>query len=552
MSLGVRTKLEINKLKVFISYAGPDVSRWSHINNCLLSHTAWGDCKIIDITSKDQFINLTLELPDGTKKIFAASCIGDETMVHLVAFPAELDFEAMQATMDAKKSFDQFKKIFWNRFEQIFKSNIDIIPKTPIPTDADIRLAWLWKDGSSAEKEIQIRHAPLPDLRNNTNPDWERMLSARVAEKAALEYYSSRGRLVDDISITQLDPGNDGMYKKGDLRVDLQLIDVKNARVARNRDAAAPQHYVEQCLPRFKAERNGSQVLILGTLSDLLSSESILAGAGTVRILGTVSQTDITELKRHFDIGGQLSFSFNRYDNFKKKWLLFLPSWAYSYLDSLYQPRDLLLSELFSFDRAQILEITHAAPLPFALANGKTSFDRFSSDTNNPAWEKSFCDTLVAWVSDGKHQHALPFLFASILNHFIRMTQGNSEDIVGFSPQNYRKFLFIPGHPQFPLLIYDPLETINSMINNLDILWKHNRLALRDYRIFTLRNALILKAYKSKEDSIPTTLISYCGGLMSNGSACGYYPLIAGKHEPSPDGHYLKCPKCGFCSSKPS
>lgn len=102
---------------------------------------------------------------------------------------------------------------------------------------------------------------------SQNSPPWEiaRMLSARAAEKVAIQVYQELGYEVIDTSIEQIkgDPQKNS-WKTHDLYLnDCIPVDVKNSRTPLNADNS----YVEHVVPQFKSDRDNREVRIAGVLS---------------------------------------------------------------------------------------------------------------------------------------------------------------------------------------------------------------------------------------------------------------------------------------------
>jgi hypothetical protein len=167
-------------------------------------------------------------------------------------------------------------------------------------------------------------------------------------------------------------------------------------------------------------------------------------------------------------------------------------------------------------------------------------------------WEWDFNRELLSCVRI--HGLSLPFLYLSILSHFISMVHINLNESELY-PEMYRRFVFeVDKTTDKPLGIYDPLKTIHSLINTLNILWTagpHNR--IREFKSFRLRGFNILQG-KRELDNNWKTLVAYCGGWKLNDDngtflKCGEYPLVLGKSDQCKVCGHLICPTCGFCST---
>jgi hypothetical protein len=142
---------------------------------------------------------------------------------------------------------------------------------------------------------------------SQNSPSWEiaRMLSARAAEKVAIQVYQELGYEVIDTSIEQIK----GLLKIiTGKRMDLYLndcipVDVKNSRTPLNSDNS----YVEHVVPRFKSDRDNREVRIAGVLSPYLKLTDINDPGNArfnipdIRYLGETSKADIEYLGSFFN-----------------------------------------------------------------------------------------------------------------------------------------------------------------------------------------------------------------------------------------------------------
>ena len=164
-------------------------------------------------------------------------------------------------------------------------------------------------------------------------------------------------------------------------------------------------------------------------------------------------------------------------------------------------------------------------------------------------WEQNFLDQLRCRIK--KYGLSLPFLYLTILTHFLGMAD-SSEIVSDFKPDKYRKFLFYKEGRNNPLGIYDPLKTIDSLIEALGTLWTAEKPLIRKFCKFRLKSFNILEGKSNPNDNSWTTLIAYCGGRLEDGSACGKNPLVLGKSKLCKKCRKLICPDpdCGYCCEK--
>lgn len=134
----------------------------------------------------------------------------------------------------------------------------------PILSQADLRLVLHWahkKPRQTDQLDTSVARASLGDV------EFTKLCSARYAELAASEYFRSLGMTVHDVSLTQLETGQED-WRTHDLLADGLPFDVKNAR----QSFSDPSRYSEYLIPRFKQTRiSGDAVTILGVLSHYLT-----------------------------------------------------------------------------------------------------------------------------------------------------------------------------------------------------------------------------------------------------------------------------------------
>ena len=406
----------------------------------------------------------------------------------------------------------------------------------PLPklNEDDIRLVEEWNQ--SPQNNLDRK-----SLIEGESKDWElgRLLSARSAEKIATDFYQSYGKTVEDISITQIDENNNPDWRDYDLNVDGCHIDVKNSRQSQK----SKDRYTEYCIPRFKTERRTNQeVRIAGIFSpylwafELLDEPKEYHQDREIRFLGETTFEKQQELKNEFN-DDLVYFS---EPNHSSKY--FLPPWIFNYPNYIYTERDKARKELKGFSNFALLkEATSKSNLiPVAITAG-IDLTKILDKKALGCWEWSFLERLCNRIE--KYGLSLPFLFLTILSHFLAMAS-SSKTVSGFCPNKYRKFLFDDINK--PLGIYDPLKTIDALIEALSILWTAEDGLISRFRVFKLMSFNILQGKHDRNKNTWTTLIAYCGGKLENRSSCGKNPLVLGESELC-ECRRLICPDCGFC-----
>jgi cold shock CspA family protein len=380
---------------------------------------------------------------------------------------------------------------------------------------------------------------------NKTPFQYAQMLSARGAEKLALMFYRNLGYAVEDISIHQV-TGQTNIWLKGDIRIDSQqLIDVKNARTSVNSNT-----YSEFCIPTFKQER-GNDVTITAVLSPYLSKE-FMDGNQTPKfsvinplLLGECNRAITDNLESFFN-NHFLITSLSR----DMGTSAYLPPWLFDYSRKFYTNQNKLKDDFLKLAYSDIPEwedilITKVNSIPLFIASKKSLPKSWSSQFDK--WKIDFINSLIGTSVENI---SLPYLFLSILNHFIKMLRTNRRD---YSPQQYIELLYTNYRHEHPLKIYDPLNLIQSFCKTLQELWEVRHTSnLISFQLFKFNGRGLLQGKRDKEDTDWTTIMAYCGGWIEKKGKCGYRPLVIGKHKTCYACGKLICPKedCGYCSDK--
>ncbi len=377
-------------------------------------------------------------------------------------------------------------------------------------------------------------------LIKDESKDWElgRLLSARAAEKVAANFYRHHGKEVKDISITQIDENNNSDWKDYDLNVNGLPIDVKNSR----QSWKSPDRYTEHCIPQFKHSREHQDVKIAGVFSRYLWPCTLLDsteydGDTTTRFLGQTTWKDLQALKNEFS-------DLADFEEWNLTGRYFLPPWVFDYPEYVYTDRNRALKALKEFPNLNSLKgaTFEFNSLSVSIAAGIDLREILGNETSEE-WEQHFLNQLRNRIE--KYGLSLPFLFLTILEHFLCMAD-SSKTVSNFEPTEYRKFLFCEEFDK-PLGIYDPLKTVDSLIKALDTLWTAENGLIRKFCQFKLRNFNILWGKSDLNESVWTTLVAYCGRPSAKGKpACGKNPLVLGESELCEHGRLI-CPDCRFC-----
>ena len=440
------------------------------------------------------------------------------------------------------------RKRFSDLSEKAMNPDVRAHFSLPEPDEDDIQLVGKW--------DPLLNNLDRTSLIELTETDkkakWEsgRLLSARSAEKIARCFYRNYGKEVKDISITQIDENNDFDWEDYDLDVDGLHVDVKNSRQSQK----SKDRYTEHCIPSFKySRRTNQEVRIAGVFSPYIWTPELLEPTehqenDKILFLGETGKKEQQKLKQEFKgLAG-----FERPNNSSK---YFLPPWVFDYPEYVYKERDNALKELKDFPSLALLKevALEFNLIPVCIAAGIDLTEILDNEALD-LWEWKFLDQLRNRIM--KYKLSLPFLFLTLLSHFIGMAS-SSKGVSDFNPDKYRKFLFYKGRSNFykgrsnkPLGIYDPLKTIDALIEALSTLWIADNGLIRKFRVFKLMSFNILQGKSNPNENSWTTLIAYCGGRLQDGSACGKNPLVLGKKTKLCEHGKLKCPECNFCCDK--
>ena len=575
------------QIRYFISYAGSCLRIWNSIVGQEITHYHAGPGTIIHIEKDGTSIYIKVQFHAGhSPKKFLAKENLLRVFTHLtLSREVERDLEIHYWSIKTKDLLDRLRHValqssinesISHTFETICSQLVEI-HQAPEPPEQIIEkinryrqklMDRIWFSNLSAkamnpnvktcfslpkldEDDLQLAGQWCQPPRNNfdrtsivkarSKKDWElgRLLSARSAEKVSVKFYQHYRKKVTDISITQIDENDTSDYWNYDLDVNGVPIDVKNSRQSRKN----PQRYTEHCIPQFKYNRENQAVTIAGVFSPYLWAFELLDKPvehhqyRKIQFLGETAWKKLRALKSEFkdlvDFGEMTPTGIH-----------FLPPWVFDYPEYVYRDRDKALKELKNFTNLDSLKgaTFEFNPIPVGIA---ASIDLIEILDNEVLadWEQGFFNQLCNRIEE--YGLSLSFLFLTILEHFLCMATF-SKTVSNFDPSKYRKFLFCEEFDK-PLGIYDPLKTIDALINALSILWTAKDGLIRKFRVFKLRSFNILQGKSDSNKESWTTLIAYCGGrLPEDGSACGKNPLVLGKSKPCEYGKLI-CPDCGFC-----
>lgn len=400
--------------------------------------------------------------------------------------------------------------------------------------DADRELAFRWVGD---EKENDFIKA--------------KMLSARMAEKVAIEFYNNLGFKVKDMSIVQvaLQPKTSICNASEDWKLydillnDKICVDVKNSRTPLNSDIT----YFEHCVSKFKKNRNGQDVIIAGVLSNYVKYKYMqnpieINYDPNIIFLGETTLPIIHQLKKWFNSRDFLELTVSSNN--------FIPRWVFEYPHEFYKNREQAQKEIQNFSLAHTPSLVefhrkNTNPIPAYLSSGVSLPDAWMADLKQ--WQILFYNRL----RPSKNRIiTMPILFLALLTHFLEaLIQEELWD--EYDPSCYRQLIYDDisndRDCQMPLGIFDPTYTIDILIKTFSILWDHkDSTGLGEYKIFKFNGVGLLEGKKVGKTGYET-ILAYCGGYVEGLGKCGNNPLIIGMHESCPECGKLICEKCGHC-----
>ena len=443
-----------------------------------------------------------------------------------------------------KRRLDQLSRTWWrdatNRVLLHWRDTTPCVCFVPDMTRDDERLIAKWNRPNGEERR-----------------DWyERVVSARRAEKAVLSYFEQFGVNVQDISIHQIS-GESLAWRSHDLTADGRSIDVKNVR-GRALGYTIPD--------RPKRDATNDEVAIFGVVSDGCYATAV--GEASRRGLDELGHT----IERFAEVT-QLPLAWQRMARWKNglgAWLMEFPPQHYkhgrgvveaAFLDADYRK----LVE--SIGKAEELE-GELGPIPTWIS-GLASFH---CGRNPKSGGSAVIGALAKWhecartASEATTRPAL-FLFSLLfllaaVKHRRWKQDRTRQELLGALFANDTEF----GH-QHPMGLHDPRKTIHELILIVDRLILKNRDLLEQVEELRLSGMGVLRGRRRGKKEF--TLLAYCGG-------CGKTPIWAGnleelhgfvgEREP-PQRHvlgagvveegcrlcmeclYLVCDECGFCKA---
>jgi hypothetical protein len=161
-----------------------------------------------------------------------------------------------------------------------------------------------------------------------------------------------------------------------------------------------------------------------------------------------------------------------------------------------------------------------------------------------PEKESNFLCKIAELVRNDKL--TLGNLYLLILKNIILQIKQN---LIEFLPVSLIKYIFIANNYYLPLVVFDPLKIIYTLIHSLNSLCEAILESVEHFDKFKLLSLNILIARSPSNDKW-YTLLAYCGGFIKEKGKCGFAPLVFGNHKTCEKCLKLICPECNFCSAQ--
>ena len=460
----------------------------------------------------------------------------------------EVQQKELNKKLDLLRKFYSMQNDFYNKFV-VSKINSRINGLCDL-ADADLRLISLW---SNVSKKDLYKISSKNDLYEHSynEHDVTRMISARYAEKAAIDFYKEIKDDVKDCSIEQAYNSSSERWKYFDIEFDDCYIDVKNAR----RPFGKTSNYSEQYVKSFKLYKDVIPITYLGTLSKYKTVEAERDNNETdVQILGELQQNQIDEvslwISKNFDVKIDLDLSLNNSRRTKGN---FIPGWMFEYPDKYYPNRNLSKMQALLKDLKELeSHSSQKIETPIRIM-ADDDFEELSPS------EKKIIETIKKLNKSVKFSRRS--LYLSVLAQTLEsincpyyepnqwkdiLFRKDNDDISPILNTNNKSFrqefednLSTSKYKEFPLFLYDSERYIFNLIEVLQNLWDTNKTTLTKYESFRMTGPNILRGVT--KEGRQETIIGYCGGMRDlpyYKGKCGQNPLYRGKSE--------ICNKCGY------
>lgn len=399
----------------------------------------------------------------------------------------------------------------------------------------DVQLCLAWSDKKNYR---QMNIKKLSSIFQEINSyEASRLISARIAEKAAIKFFSSLKFNVEDVSIKQLF-NEDRRWQDYDLKVNNIPVDVKNARTS----FSSKYSYSEHTIPRFKIARELNQECnYFGVFSKYIKPENIDTEIPECLVLGLANLTSINILSQWMT---------QRFGNFLEIQNLFntkfQPGWLFEYPDNYYSTRKILLDGLPELITNLISLKADSNSIPkwlLSLCKDDYLTDQFELQNEERQIQQDIKD-LNIHVGISRSS-----LYCFVLGYFLESIAIKREPIIVRS--NIFRAIFLSDQKNDhirPLGLHDPMMYVFNLITILSNIYTKIIESKFVFKAFKLTHPQILKGLNTDGNWI--TLYAYCGGWIQYPNVrCGAIPIYFGQDVHCEICGRLICSKCNFCSN---
>lgn len=545
-------------------FCSPDV--WKQIEGCELEEKSGTVVGKLLSSRTDDFsadgVEIQVEI-HGERRTFSPRNLLDCQIFWLGSasgFPSDLATRVV--AYEQNIIFDRARRQFRSRLEGWYDTFGACIRETciqaPVVDGSDCALTLHWANRSVPDEDLS------PQIVASVLGFYEgpRLISARVAELAAIEYYEKLGSDVVDVSIRQL-AGENEFWKDFDLFVDQRPIDIKNAR----RSFSSRRAYSEYCVPRFKLDRSTRrEVTITGVLSEYMGEDRVgQKMGGHCVILGEVRKSEITKLlywmNRKF--GAVLDFEGLWQESYQPGWVFDYPAKHYAAIEEVKDQIASLLDDflqnggapehipgillLLSSNGARARELSPTA-LHRQIIDELTSL-RADCGLSRPALYLYITGRFLSAIVSGEDGKAL----SEALQDMLFFENDLPEDASVEHPYEGSDYAFlvraIPRPWNYPAGLIDPMAYIHTLVNSLaSAAGVAHAMGLK-FRSFRMTHPEVIRGLTSEGKWI--SVIAYCGGWRRKPTKvrCGQSPLCLGNNMVCRLCGFLICDACGFCTN---
>lgn len=430
-----------------------------------------------------------------------------------------------------KRRSDWVFKRSWQEVSRlIFQRDTPTSIEPPVETKEDVMLCFMWSN-MRPSSELGVDRLLFKLKESIGAHDVNRLISARLAERSAADYYRGLGKIVRDISIEQLLERSCNDWLDFDLDVGYP-VDVKNSRATYN----GHEHYSEHAIAQFKQNRAyGGEVRIAGVRSPYYPNNETPPTKevrSEVTVLGEVSELEIKKL---------VAWTVEKFGDYLSINLWYpkrIPGWLFEYPETHYNRR----KNAVELMQKLIQEGGHKHLTPGQSLIAET----LGVELPHPFGSEPLLAELRSLVKIcGLAKRCLiVYAMGATLRAVMR-----GEDTAALIA-NLKEATNVRHGVQSklePWGLDDPLGFVDRFLSAFITIGNGIKPYVSHIRIFRLKGPEVLVA--EMKDGSSRTILAYCGGWIKSKGRCGNTPLVVGNHKHCNECNHLICCKCEFCSS---